>query len=73
MIIGYNENGKWQLTHPQIIISKTKNEVQVTVPTLQRLGGKQIGTTKSFYNEHGYTRSEVHLKDGTVLEFKVQN
>ena len=73
VIIGYTEDGEWKLSRPQIIISKTENEVQVSVPKLARLGGHQIGTTKSFYILNGPTRFEVHFDDGTVLELKVQN
>ena len=73
MIIGYTEDGEWKLSRPQIIISKTENVVQVSVPKLARPGGNQIGTTKSFYSQDGLTRCEDHFDDGKVLELKAQN
>ena len=73
VIIGYTEGGKWQLSHPLIVFSKTEQDVQVSVPKLAILSDKQIGTTRSFYNEEGYLRSEVLFDDGTVFKFKGRN
>jgi hypothetical protein len=73
VIIGYTEKWVWQLSRPLIVLSRTEQDVQVSVPKLAVPSGNQIGTTRSLFNEVGYLRSEVHFYNETVLEFKGRN